>query len=193
MTEAEWRRAEREAKIATRLATSADERAEIAAKVAAGLDALIDFSARPTISLYWPFRGELDLRGWMASAHGRGAQIALPLVVAKAQPLVFRPWFPGCAMTRGVWNIPIPENGPEITPNVIIAPLVGYNDQNYRLGYGGGFFDRTIAGIAGKRLVIGVGHPSAKTDGFVPHEYDIPMDVILLGGAPVYAVGDGAQ
>ncbi|MGR3722060.1 5-formyltetrahydrofolate cyclo-ligase [Abyssibius alkaniclasticus] len=193
MTQAEWRRAERQAKIAARLATSADERAEIAARVAAGLDALIDFSAKPTISLYWPFRGELDLRRWMADAHGRGATIALPLVVAKAQPLAFRRWFPGCAMTRGIWNIPIPENGPEITPNVIVAPLVGYDERNYRLGYGGGFFDRTIAGIAGTRLVIGVGHPSAKTDGFVPHEHDIPMDVILVGGAPVYAAEPGAQ
>jgi 5-formyltetrahydrofolate cyclo-ligase len=64
---------------------------------------------------------QLDLRDWMRSAAARGLRIALPVVVEKGQPLIFREWVPGAPLTRGVWNIPIPADGAEVTPNVLIA------------------------------------------------------------------------
>jgi 5,10-methenyltetrahydrofolate synthetase len=174
-----WRRQERARLIALRLARPAAEREAIAAKVAQELDGLITPAPDTLVSLYWPFRGELDLRGWMRGHVARGGRVALPVVVAKGQPLIFREWHPGIRMAHGVWKIPIPAEGPEVVPQVVIAPLVGHDPACYRLGYGGGFFDRTLASLAEAPLKIGVGDGSGAIASIFPQPYDIPMDVIL--------------
>jgi len=176
---AQWRRQERERLIALRQARPAAERAAAAARVAQELDRLIAPDKDAFVSLYWPFRGELDLRGWMRGFVARGGRVALPVVVAKGQPLVFREWRPGIKMAHGVWKIPIPAEGPEVTPSVVIAPLVGHDPACYRLGYGGGFFDRTLAGFAEPPLKIGVGDGSGAIASIFPQPHDIPMDVIV--------------
>ncbi|MGB5558405.1 MAG: 5-formyltetrahydrofolate cyclo-ligase [Paracoccaceae bacterium] len=188
---ARWRKSKREALIAARLAVPADERARVAGEVAEVLDRLIAPGPGRIISLYWPFRGELDLRDWMRSAHERGARIALPVVVEKAQPLIFREWLPGCRMERGVWNIPIPAEDNRILPNVVISPLVGYDPSCFRLGYGGGFYDRTLAGMIEQPLVIGVGLPIAALSTIFPQPFDIPMDVIVTGKDRVLTLNAG--
>ena len=144
---ARWRKAERERLIAARLAISADERARMAVRIAAGIDALVGDPKDQIVSLYWPFRGEPDLRSWIASITERGATAALPVVVEKGRPLVFRAYRPGDRLEKGVWNIPIPAEGAAVIPDVVLAPVVGFDPQNYRLGYGGGFFDRTLAAL----------------------------------------------
>jgi 5,10-methenyltetrahydrofolate synthetase len=110
--------------------------------VARDLDFLIRAEPETIVSVYWPFRGEPDLSPWMATARAKGLQIALPVVIAKGQPLVFREWEPGARLERGVWNIPFPADGAAMVPTVVIAPMVGFDPAGYRLGYGGGFFDR---------------------------------------------------
>ena len=77
----------------------------------------------------------------------RGGRIALPVVIKKGWPLEFRIWGPGDPLERGVWNILVPSHGPAVQPDVVIAPVVGFDQANYRLGYGGGFFDRTLAAM----------------------------------------------
>ncbi len=176
---AQWRKQERERLIALRLACSAEERGAIAEGVARELDDLLDPGPDALVSLYWPFRGELDLRPWMRSFVKRGGRVALPVVIAKGQPLVFREWVPGARMTHGVWKIPIPAEGAEVVPSVVIAPLVGHDPNCYRLGYGGGFFDRTLASFAEKPLVIGVGDGSGAIASIFPQSHDIPMDVVV--------------
>jgi 5,10-methenyltetrahydrofolate synthetase len=176
---AQWRKEERARLIALRLAQPAAERQAVAEQVAGELDRLIAPDPDSLVSLYWPFRGELDLRGWVRGFVARGGRVALPVVVAKGEPLVFREWRPGIQMTHGVWKIPIPTEGPEVTPGVVIAPLVGHDPGCYRLGYGGGFFDRTLAAHPGKPLVIGVGDGSGAIASIFPQPHDIPMDVIL--------------
>lgn len=178
-----WRKEERQRLIDLRLARPAGERRAAADKVAQQLDSLLEPSSDSFVSLYWPFRGELDLRPWMRGFVARGGRIALPVVVAKGEALVFREWRPGCRMTHGVWKIPIPAEGPEVVPSVVIAPLVGHDPQCYRLGYGGGFFDRTLAGLPGDRLAIGVGDGSGAIASIYPQPHDIPMDVILTEGS----------
>lgn len=178
---ARWRKAERERLIAARLALSQEERALHAERVGRELDRIVPLDARPIVSLYWPFRGEPDLRPWMTAACEKGLRIALPIVVAKAQPLIFREWTPGCRLERGVWNIPYPADGEIVEPTVVIAPLVGFDVACYRLGYGGGFFDRTLAALGRKPMAIGVGHPVGALPTIFPQPYDIPMDWIVLG------------
>lgn len=176
---AAWRKEERARLIEARLALTVAARQAHSAGIAAALDRLLPDVSGKTISLYWPFRGEPNLRAWMQAAHARGARIALPVVVAKATPLVFRAWAPGCAMTRGVWNIPIPEDGAEVVPDVTIAPLVGVDAACFRLGYGGGFFDRTLAALEVRPQVIGVGLPLTRIETIHPQDHDIPMDVVV--------------
>ena len=126
---ARWRKAERARLIEARLAISADARTAMARKIAEGLDAAIGDVSDRIVSLYWPFRGEPDLRSWMASVIERGGRTALPVVVEKARPLIFRAYKPGDRLEKGVWNIPIPAEGEAILPDIVISPLVGVDPQ----------------------------------------------------------------
>lgn len=192
---ARWRKAERVRLINARMAVPIDERKRCGEEIAAELDRLIDMRPGLIVSTYWPFRGELDLREWMARAVAHDIRIALPLVVAKGQPLVFREWRPHCHMERGVWNIPIPSaDNAQLVPDVTIAPLVGYGPECYRLGYGGGFYDRTVASISPRPTVIGIAHPVAEIATIYPQPHDIPMDVIVTGtGRVVHRPGASDQ
>ena len=109
-------------------------------QIAASLERVIGDVQGLIVSAYWPFRGEPDLRGFMAAFSARGGRCALPVVVERGKPLVFRLWSPGEPLARGVWNIPVPVASEEVVPNVVIAPVVGFDRACYRLGYGGGFF-----------------------------------------------------
>lgn len=174
-----WRKAERERLIAARLAVSADARVAMSRAIAEGLDATMGDIAGRMVSLYWPFRGEPDLRPWMASINERGGRTALPIVIEKGQPLIFRAYVPGDRLEKGVWNIPIPAEGDPVLPDIVISPIVGIDPRNYRLGYGGGFFDRTLAAMPFKPLVIGVGYELQRIPTIYPQPHDIPMDQLV--------------
>jgi 5-formyltetrahydrofolate cyclo-ligase len=174
-----WRKAERERLIAARLAIPASLRTEMSEQIAARLDAAIGDPAGRLVSLYWPFRGEPDMRPWMERIAARGGRTALPVVVEKGQPLEFRAWRAGEPLEKGVWNIPIPVAGPAVFPDIVIAPVVGFDPGNYRLGYGGGFFDRTLASLPRKPLVIGIGYAMQAIPTIHPQPHDIPMDMIV--------------
>jgi 5,10-methenyltetrahydrofolate synthetase len=174
-----WRKAERERLITERLATDAQVRRRHAERIAEGLERVIGDANGLTISLYWPFRGEPDLRGLMERLAGRGARCALPVVVARGRPLLFRAWSPGAKLVPGVWNIPVPADGAEVVPDVVVAPVVGFDRACYRLGYGGGFFDRTLAAVPTKPRVFGVGYGQAAIATIFPQPHDIPMDAVV--------------
>ncbi|AXS39775.1 5-formyltetrahydrofolate cyclo-ligase [Breoghania sp. L-A4] len=175
-----WRKAERARQIAARLAIPADERRGHSERIGEALDHLLGTPDGLTVSLYWPFRGEPDLRDWAAGIAARGGRCALPVVIEPAAPLIFRRWTPGDPLDRGVWNIPIPTaDAEQVMPDVVIAPLVGFDPRGFRLGYGGGFFDRTLAAMPRKPRVIGVGYTAQRIPTIYPQPYDIAMDVIL--------------
>ncbi|TPK49788.1 5-formyltetrahydrofolate cyclo-ligase [Mesorhizobium sp. B2-5-4] len=178
-----WRKAERERLIAARLAVSAEARTAMSQRIAEGLEAVIGGVAGRMVSLYWPFRGEPDLRPWMASINAQGGRTALPIVVEKGQPLIFRAYKPGDRLEKGVWNIPIPAEGDPVLPDIVISPIVGIDPASYRLGYGGGFFDRTLAAMSFKPLVIGVGYELQRIATIYPQWHDIPMDRIVTEAA----------
>lgn len=181
-----WRKAERERLIAARLAVPIAEREQHARLIAKELDIITDGTIDTIISLYWPFRGEPDLRFWMSDACAAGVRTALPVVTAKGQPLTFREWKPGARLERGIWNIPYPADGEIIVPTVVVAPLVGFDPAGFRLGYGGGYFDRTLSALSTKPIAIGVGHPLAAIPTIYPQSYDIPMDWIVTGFEPTH-------
>ncbi|MER9564797.1 5-formyltetrahydrofolate cyclo-ligase [Mesorhizobium sp. M0571] len=179
-----WRKAERERLIASRLAVSADLRTAMSQRIAESLDAVIGDIAGRMVSLYWPFRGEPDLRPWMETVNARGGRTALPVVVEKGRPLVFRAYVPGDRLEKGIWNIPIPAEGDPMLPDIVISPIVGIDPGQFRLGYGGGFFDRTLAAMPFKPLVIGVGYELQRIATIYPQPHDIPMDRVLTEVCP---------
>jgi 5,10-methenyltetrahydrofolate synthetase len=185
-----WRKAERARLIAQRLAIPRDVRNALGERIAAHLERTIGDPAGLSVSAYWPFRGEPDLRELLQRVNARGGRAALPVVVARGEPLIFRVWAKGDRLERGVWNIPIPAAGAEvIVPDVVIAPVVGFDPACYRLGYGGGFFDRTLAAMAVRPRVFGVGHAQARIATIHPLAHDIAMDAVIteqgiVGPAP---------
>ena len=176
---ARWRKAERKRLIEMRLAMSTEERADRTGRIAAGLDHAIGRVSGRIVSAYWPFRGEPDLRDWTIRVIGRGGRIALPVVIRKDWPLEFRIWSPGDPLERGVWNILVPSRGPAVEPDIVIAPVVGFDAANYRLGYGGGFYDRTLARMTRRPLAIGVGYEVARIPTIYPQPHDIGLSTVV--------------
>jgi 5-formyltetrahydrofolate cyclo-ligase len=174
-----WRKAERRRLIEERLAIDADQRRRCASEIMIKLSHFIGELSGRSVSVYWPFRGEPDLRRWMESLAERGGSCALPIVIEKNAPLVFRIWKKGDKLVSGVWNIPVPADGAEVVPNIVIAPVVGFDMACYRLGHGGGFYDRTLAILSPPPIIIGVGYAQAAITTIHPLPHDIPMDVII--------------
>ena len=175
-----WRRTERDRLIKGRLAMSTEARRDYAERISENLEQLIGSVSGLTVSAYWPFRGEPDLRPMFLRLHERRGRLALPVVISRAQPLVFRAWIPSEPLERGVWNIPVPKPDAEVVaPDVVIAPLVGFDRDCYRLGYGGGFFDRTLTAMQSKTRVFAVGYDQTELETIFPQPHDVPMDVIV--------------
>lgn len=173
-----WRRAKRRELLALRQAVAparADEiRDAVARLVADGVPGLTS----ACVGFYWPFRGELDLRPLAADLVARGARAALPAVVVKGQPVEFRPWTPGMALAADAVGIPAPPPGAATRPAILLVPLLGFDGAGYRLGYGGGYYDRTLAALGRRPLAVGVGHALGHLPTIDPQPHDVPLDAI---------------
>lgn len=181
---ARWRKCERERLLAERSALSAEYRTEQGLGIATALDRIIAAVPGTTVSVYWPIRAEPDLRPWMHALSQAGMRIALPVALALGEPLEFREWHPHARLAHGLWKIPYPADGARVSPDIVIAPLVGFDGDCYRLGYGGGFFDRTLAALNPAPVAIGVGYPGAELPTIHPQPHDVPMDWIVTGSLP---------
>lgn len=181
---ARWRRAERTRLRAARDAMSVAKRQAVSETLGGHLLRLLAErfgGAQGRIcSGYWPIKGEPDLRPVMAGLHERGVTLALPVVEVKAAPLVFRCWTPATRMGHDDRNIPVPPpEANRLTPEIVLAPLVGWDGDGHRLGYGGGSFDRTLAALTPRPFTIGIGFHAARLATIFPQPHDIPLDVIL--------------
>ncbi|MBA3909471.1 MAG: 5-formyltetrahydrofolate cyclo-ligase [Rhodobacter sp.] len=178
-----WRRAERARLAGLREVLGQSERARVSVAISAHLAEVLTARGvkRGTIlSGYWPIKGEPDLRPLLAALHHAGVIVALPVVVLRATPLVFRRWTPETRMVRGDWNIPTPPPDAEtLTPDVSLAPCLGWDAGCYRLGWGGGYFDRTLAALTPRPLTIGIALSAARLNTIYPQPHDIPLDLIM--------------
>lgn len=163
--------------LADRQAIAAEVRNAWDAALCAGL--IVWSQAHPvtTLGVYWPIRGEPDLRPAYDTLTMRGVRLALPVVVENDAPLVFIEWKPGDAMIKDGYGVAIPAEGNEVRPEALLIPCVGFNEQRYRLGYGGGFYDRTLA-VSPHPLAIGIAYASALA-AFEADAHDMPLDVIV--------------
>jgi len=174
-----WRKAQREKLIAAREALSAPQREEWRRRIDSYLERSFPGLARSRLAFCWPIKGEYDARHFARTLRARGALTALPVVVAPRQPLAFREWHPGVTLARGALDIPYPADSPEVQPNAVILPMNGWDAAGYRLGYGGGFFDRTLAAAEKRPVSIGVSYELARIDTIHPQPWDIAMDYVV--------------
>ena len=182
----EWRRGERQRLIASRLRIPVADRQRASQQIASRLDAAWRGAGRlvpgVVVSAYWPLRGEPDLRPWLGALHEQGLTCVLPVVVEKNAPLRFRRWSPGCAMVKGFWDIPVPADPTPCTPQLLVAPVVGFDARCFRLGYGGGYFDRTLAQLNSAHQafhVLGVGYAQSALETIYPLPHDIALHGIM--------------
>jgi 5,10-methenyltetrahydrofolate synthetase len=160
------------------------------AAISAHIESGFALLAGMTVGFCWPFQGEFDARFAIRDFRARGAVAALPVVIAKATPLQFRTWWPGAPMTAGVYGIPIPDGTTLVVPDAAIVPMNGFDAQGYRLGYGGGYFDRTLAATMPPSLAIGVSFELARLATIYPQPHDIAMDFVVTE-AGIHAVTGG--
>ncbi len=185
---ARWRRATRARLLTARAALPMQARQTAARAIADHLDRLLTdrFTTLDglTISAWWPIKAELDLRFWLAGLAACGARAALPIVATRAAPLIFRIWTPKTRMERGFLNIPVPAEGGPVVPDITLSLVVGWDAAGYRLGYGGGYFDRTLAALTPRPLAIGVGLCAARIASIFPQPHDIAMQAIVTETGP---------
>lgn len=174
-----WRKQMRLHLIGRRLAMASHVRQALGQHAKFRLTTRIDLSRFQTLGIYWPVRGEIDVRDLAREHIARGGRVGLPVVVTRGEPVEFWRWEPGIAMTRGLWNIPIPREREVIQPDALIIPLVGFDAAGYRLGYGGGYYDRTIASMPKRPFCIGIGYADSALNSIWPQPHDMRMDVIV--------------
>lgn len=162
-----------------RVAISREDRADWSERITQRILLQLNTNPPALLGFYWPFRGEYDPRSVARQLHAQGVSLALPVVVRKADPLVFRAWRPGARLVPGVWSIPVPADGETVQPDTLLVPLVGYDRHAFRLGYGGGFYDRTLAATPRRPATLGIGFGLASLPTIHPQPHDIPMDVII--------------
>jgi 5,10-methenyltetrahydrofolate synthetase len=174
-----WRKAERVRLIAARSALDLATLEEYRHRIDAHLRRSFPGLASAKLAFCWPIKGEYDARHLVRALREHGALTALPVVVAPKQPLVFREWHPGVEMAVGPLDIPYPVNSREIVPDAVLLPMNGWDAAGYRLGYGGGFFDRTLGNIQKKPVTIGVAYEMARMETIHPQSWDIPADWVV--------------
>lgn len=182
MDVASWRREKRLELYAARQALLPAQRHAAARRIAGLLDDYCSAHKPALVGLYWPIKYEPNLLSW-AKARAGDLRFCLPVVVARGQPLEYWRWTPGDAMQSGIWGIQVPTQRDVVTPDLMIAPLVGFDRDCYRLGNGGGYFDRTLAALAYRPFVVGVGYASGEMVTIHPQPHDIPMNLILTEGS----------
>ena len=190
---AAWRKEERKRLRALRDAVPPAERRPRDERITGFLLEAFPMLAGRVVGFYWPMAGEFDCRVAVLRLREKGSKTALPVVVRKAAPLEYREWWPGIETVRGVYDLPIPQGVPPITPQAVLMPPVGFDARGYRLGYGGGFFDRTLASLSPQPLKIGVAHEVSRIDTIHPQPHDIPMDFVITEAGIHYAGAEGLR
>ncbi|HEX9195269.1 MAG TPA: 5-formyltetrahydrofolate cyclo-ligase [Azonexus sp.] len=172
-----WRRALRRDMTRRRAALAGAEHEVLSARIVAHALAALP---RPKVAAFcWPIKHEPDLRALLASWTSVQVRAVLPVVVAENAPLRFREWTPDSRLALDRYGIPTPTAGEWLTPGLILLPLNGFDDAGYRLGYGGGYFDRTLAALSPRPLAVGVGFEINRVASIRPEAHDQRLDWII--------------
>jgi 5-formyltetrahydrofolate cyclo-ligase len=186
---AAWRKERRAELIARRAALDPRVRDAAMQSVTRLLTDGFAVSAGAVVAFCWPYKGELDARFAIRHWRERGAVAALPEVVARNSPLRFRKWWPGAPMRVGVMGILVPDGTEVAVPDIALVPMVGWDDHGYRLGYGGGYFDATLAALMPRPIAIGLSQELFRLETIFPVAHDIAMDFVVTEAGIYEAAG----
>ena len=176
---AAWRKQTRTELIERRLRAQAHERARWSTAIVQHLSQVLPEPDCRVLGFCWPYKAEPDVLPTVRRWIEKGGMAALPVVVQPRAPMVFRRWYPDARMTKRVYDIAIPADTEELQPGILLIPLTGFDAAGYRLGYGGGFFDRTVVALQPRPLMIGVGFDLSRLPTIFPQQHDQPMDLIV--------------
>lgn len=185
-----WRKAQRERCVAWRNAVAEVQRVAWRKQITLSLLALLKSPVKRVIGFCWPYQAEFDARFAIHRWCEEGATAALPEVVGKGLPLRFRQWWPGAPMTSGAYGIPVPDGTPEVRPDLLLVPMNAFDDRGYRLGYGGGYFDLTLAALKPRIVTIGVSHEHCRVPTIYPQAHDIALDFVVTEAGVCAAGGN---
>jgi 5,10-methenyltetrahydrofolate synthetase len=164
--------------IAARQAIAPEQRAQWDIVIGNRLSTWLQTHAPHSLGVYWPIRAEPDLREFYDEWTRQGVQLALPVVIDKNAPLKFFAWKPGEPLVRDGMGVMAPASrANEIVPETVLIPCVGFTRQRYRLGYGAGFYDRTLA-AASRPRAVGVAYSNTCAD-FPIAPHDVALDIIV--------------
>ena len=174
-----FRAALRQEKLSARMSMPAEEHLAASGRIRAALAGFLAGRPPTTLGVCVPVRGEPDCLPLATELAAAGWSIVMPVVEAPAAPLRFRAWHAGAPMTQDPHGIPVPATAACAPPEILLLPLVAFDPAGYRLGYGGGYFDRTLAACVPRPFTIGVGFDLCRVDTIRPAPHDIPLDRIV--------------
>jgi len=174
-----FRAALRREKLAARVALDPAAHAALSAALERHLAALLRPLAPQTLAFCTPVRGEFDARPLASCLIEQGWQAAMPVVTAVDAPMSFHAWTPSSAMGSDRYGIPIPADGAALMPDIVLLPLLAFDAQGFRLGYGGGYFDRTLAAMVPRPQAIGIGFELGRVADIRPQAHDVRLDAIV--------------
>ena len=174
-----WRKGMRAELIARRQAASPEQHQAWSLAISLHLLRAVPWREGITVGFCWPYKAEYDARPLLQSLRERGMKCALPVVQGPGQTMTFRHWAPGVEMAEGPLGIVYPVGTAHVDPQIVLIPLVGFGRIGDRLGYGGGYFDRTIAAWEPRPLCIGVGFELSQLETTFPQPHDVAMDAII--------------
>jgi 5-formyltetrahydrofolate cyclo-ligase len=160
----------------------------IAGRGAALVSELLRHEGRDVVSGFASLPEELNVWPLLRRLAGAGVPLALPVVAKMGQPLVFRGWAPGDLMNKGVWDIPEPKaDKPMVEPDILLVPLLAFDAHGGRLGYGGGFYDRTLAGLRAMKPIVAIGlaYDEQRVNAVPLLDYDQRLDWVLTPSGPI--------
>ena len=176
---AAWRRETRKQLLASRAALSAALHSVYSGQILQRLRTILMEREWKSVGFYWPMAGEVDLSPLIEEALARGMTAALPRVAVAGEPLIFHAWRPESLMEGGLHNTVHPAVLSPASPEVLLIPVVGFDARCYRLGYGGGYYDRMLAAADPRPFTIGVGFEQARLVTIYPRPHDIALDAIV--------------
>lgn len=165
--------------LSAREALSAAEYAAASQRISDHLSALLGARPAGILGFCWPIRGEFDARALVTRLLKDDWRACLPTVPTPGAPMVFRRWTPDTPMRPGRYDIPEPTGSEALMPDTLLLPLVAFDAAGYRLGYGGGYFDRTLAALVPRPFAIGVGFELGRVNSTLPQPHDIPADAVV--------------
>jgi len=174
-----WRKAERARLLELRRRMPASAHRDASDVIMHELHSRLPPQSHALVGCYWPFRREFNCLPYMREVLRSGGRVALPVVIGRGHPLQFRCWTEAAEMESGVWNIRHPASGEPVFPSALVIPLVGFDDAGYRLGYGAGYYDTTIASLAARPYLVAVGFEYSRLPTIYPQPHDQPMDVVI--------------